>query len=514
MTLVTKAYLLIALSPLLHVAAAFLNRSAPRWQLSRNLSLAALAAALAGGGLLLASGGDTVFAAGPIAAPYSLLISVMIGLLGAVIVQFSRNYLAGEPGEHRYLQMLHTALAAILATVLTDHAGVLLFGWAFISFALHELLLFYSDRPAAVMAARKKFLMARAAEVSLAAAVLLLVAEHDTWSISAWMAHYPAELSGTETLAAVLVALAALIKCAQMPSHGWLIQVVEAPTPVSALLHAGIINLGGYLLILFGPLVTSALSAQALVLVIAGGTFLAASREMQRQPAIKAKMAWSTCAQMALMLIEAALGLYELALLHLYSHAFYKAYLFLRSGSAVEQFVIEQQAGPRSVSVPRRIGGMAAAIAMVTGFALATGSLDQFASWLLVAIFIGIALGEAPLRRWRSLLGFALVALAAYSVQKLALGLWLVPEVAATVDHQLTLFVGGLVSLTFLSLWAHWFQQSAVDARDPARLLTFARRLAAKADSGVTLAVRAIWREPRASLERGPLPYSEPAEAE
>ena len=137
--------------------------------------------------------------------------------------------------------------------VLTDHLLVLLAAWVVISLALHHLLLFYPNRLRALVAAHKKFLFARFAEILLLAAVVLLHAHHGSWRISEIVAAYPVPaLSPAEYAAAVLLAAAALIKCAQLPLHGWLIQVVEAPTPVSALLHAGIVNLGGYLLIRLG----------------------------------------------------------------------------------------------------------------------------------------------------------------------------------------------------------------------------------------------------------------------
>ena len=112
-----------------------------------------------------------------------------------------------------------------------------------------------------------------------------------------------------ETVAAILLAITALIKCAQLPLHGWLIQVVEAPTPISALLHAGIINLGGFLLLSFAPLIAFSVDAQWVLLIIAGLSTLISALVMMTRISIKVKLAWSTCAQMGLMLIECALGL-------------------------------------------------------------------------------------------------------------------------------------------------------------------------------------------------------------
>src|SRR5690606_30356724 len=158
----------------------------------------------------------------------------------------------------------------------------------------------------------------RIGESSVLVAALLLWHVHGTFHIDQLLTAVrdAGSLSMNEQLAAVLLAFAALIKCAQMPLHGWLIQVVEAPTPVSALLHAGVVNLGGYLLILLGPIWFSSGPAVGLLLVVAGVTVVVAALAMAVRVSIKVSLAWSTCAQMGLMLLECALGLHALALLH------------------------------------------------------------------------------------------------------------------------------------------------------------------------------------------------------
>ncbi len=273
--------------------------------------------------------------------PLRLTLLVLLSVMALVIVRFSRRYLAADPGFGRYLRWLLLTLAAVALVFISDHLLLFAAGWIAISLALHQLLMFYPDRPRAALAAHKKFLLARLAEVSLLLAFALLWRVHDSASISAIIAAYqmPSELTLNEQIAAVLLALTALIKCAQLPLHGWLIQVVEAPTPVSALLHAGVINLGGFLLMLFAPLFLQVPAAQWLVLVVAGLTTLLAALIMTTRISVKVRLAWSTSAQMGLMLIECAAGMVELALLHLLAHSAYKAWAFLSSGSAVQQHI-------------------------------------------------------------------------------------------------------------------------------------------------------------------------------
>jgi len=273
--------------------------------------------------------------------PLRLILLALLSVMGMVVVKYSRRFLANDPGFGRYLRWLLLTLAAVALVFVSDNLVLFALGWISISLSLHQLLMFFPDRPRAALAAHKKFLLARVAETSLVAAFVLLWHYHDSASIREIVAIYrgPVELSWQEQLAAIFIAVTALIKCAQLPVHGWLMQVVEAPTPVSALLHAGVINLGGLLLILFAPLILQAAAAQWLVLIVAGLTTVLAALIMSTRVSIKVRLAWSTSAQMGLMLLECALGLIELALLHLLAHSAYKAYAFLTAGSEVHQYI-------------------------------------------------------------------------------------------------------------------------------------------------------------------------------
>jgi NAD(P)H-quinone oxidoreductase subunit 5 len=135
----------------------------------------------------------------------------------------------------------------------------------------------------------------------------------------------------------VALVLAVILRSALLPVHGWLIQVMEAPTPVSALLHAGVVNLGGFVLIRFAPLLEQAGPARALLLVFGLASAVLAGMVMLTRISIKVRLAWSTVAQMGFMLLECALGLYVLAALHLIGHSLYKAHAFLSASTVVRQ---------------------------------------------------------------------------------------------------------------------------------------------------------------------------------
>jgi len=432
MTFHTVFSLLPLAFPCLHLAAAFCSSRSYRPQLTLWLSSAGLGTAMVSAlaALTLTESVQTVSFLSP--APASYLLTILVAFLGLIIGSFSRNYLAADPGQARFARMLHLTLAAVATVAITDNLFVLLTAWMAVSLALNELLLFYPNRSRAVLAAHKKFLFARLAEISLVVAFVLLYQQHGTAQISAILSAYPTELGFSEQLAITLIALAAVIKCAQMPVHGWLIQVVEAPTPVSALLHAGVVNLGGYLLILFAPLLSASAFASGLVLVVAGLSVALAGLIMTTRVTVKVKLAWSTVAQMGLMLVECGLGLYELALLHLLAHACYKAYLFLRSGSAVQNHIEQQLAPPATANAKTWLLSMAiaASCCVVANQLLTPGG--PLSPWLLLAAFLTVLLVEYASINSRRLASIAMafsgVLLLAYLAQKKLMSSLVAPE--------------------------------------------------------------------------------------
>ena len=329
-----------------------------------------------------------------------LLAFAMLGLittLGWVIVRFSRGYLQGEPAQPRYIAALLTTLACASLVALSNHLALLAIGWMATSLSLHRLLTYYPDRPWALIAAHKKFLVSRLAEVCLASVLLLIGLELGTLSIPAIASavREPATLPLTLQAAAVLLAMAVVLKSAQLPVHGWLIQVMEAPTPVSALLHAGVVNLGGFVLIRMAPLMSAVPAAQALLVVVGGITAVVAALVMTTRISVKVKLAWSTCAQMGFMLVECGLGLYELALLHILAHSVYKAHAFLAAAGTVADTRLRRLAPLAMVSsAPRQWGGAVVAVALVAGSAWAWSQVSPAAQfpWALVGIAgIGLA---------------------------------------------------------------------------------------------------------------------------
>jgi len=304
--------------------------AAQRWRVGAAATRIALAPALLGCVLALTS-------AHARPQPAAALLSALIAFLGWIIGDFSQRQLQGEPGQTRFVMAYLLTLGAVDAVVQSRNLALLILAWAASSAALHHLLTFYRDRPAARIAAHKKFLVSRLAEGCLVVAAVLLYQRWGTLALGQIDARAAASASlpPAAGAAATLIAIAVLLKSAQLPLHGWLMQVMEAPTPVSALLHAGVVNLGGYVLIRFAPLIDASPSARTLLVLCGSLTAVLAGLVTLTRITIKVRLAWSTCSQMGLMVLECGLGLHELALLHLLAHALYKAHGFLTSGGAV-----------------------------------------------------------------------------------------------------------------------------------------------------------------------------------
>ena len=269
----------------------------------------------------------------------SAILCLLVGFIGLVVVSYSRNYLDGDPGHVRFTRWLLLTLASVLTLLIAGNLVVLLAAWIATSLSLGKLLLFYGTRPAAVRASRKKFVASRLGDGFLVIAALLLYLQFGTLELSDLAAQARAGAgagSRAVTLAALLIVGTAVLKSAQIPLHGWLIEVMETPTPVSALLHAGVINAGGFLVLRLSDILLLATPALDLLAVIGGVTALFGSLVMLTQTSVKVQLAYSTVAQMGFMLLQCGLGAFSAALLHIVAHSLYKAHAFLSSGSIID----------------------------------------------------------------------------------------------------------------------------------------------------------------------------------
>ncbi len=265
----------------------------------------------------------------------------LVSFIGLIVINYSRNYLDGDPRQLRFTRFLCLTISAVLFAIVSGNLLQFALAWVAMSVSLHELLVFYPERPAALLAARKKFLASRIGDICLFVAMVLLYRNFATLDYtslfdSARSLRAAAAIPGSVQAAAILLAITGLLKSAQFPSHGWIIEVMETPTPVSALLHAGVVNAGGFMILRFANIIALSLPTLDMLAIIGGFTALFGSVVMLTQTSIKVSLAYSTIAQMGFMMLECGLGAFSAAMLHILAHSLYKAHAFLSSGSVID----------------------------------------------------------------------------------------------------------------------------------------------------------------------------------
>jgi NAD(P)H-quinone oxidoreductase subunit 5 len=308
-------------------------------------------------------------------------VFLLVAFIGWIVLRYARTYLDGETRQNTFTAGLCATLASVQLLVVSGTLLQMAGAWIVMSLALHHLLLFYPDRLGARRAARKKAVFSTLSVVALLLASAILWAGYGSIGIAEINAQARVgEASWVAVAASALFAIAALLKSAQFPTHGWLTEVMEAPTPVSALLHAGVINAGGFLLIRFADVMIAAPGVLAMLAIVGGFTALFGALVMLTQPAVKTSLAWSTIAQMGFMILQCGLALFPLALLHIIAHSLYKAHAFLASGGAVEQIAAARRPGPIAVPDGRAVvrafvfalliyAGIGASFGLAAGFA-------------------------------------------------------------------------------------------------------------------------------------------------
>jgi uncharacterized protein YbcC (UPF0753/DUF2309 family)/NADH:ubiquinone oxidoreductase subunit 5 (subunit L)/multisubunit Na+/H+ antiporter MnhA subunit len=364
----------------------------------------------------------------------SAVMLALVAILGAFILHFSRNYLAGDGRQAVFLGDLCLTVACVMVVVLAGNLAQLAAGWIATSLALHRLLLFYPDRRGAVVAARKKFIVARLGDACLVVAVILLVRQFGSGDLGTVLDGAAALATAGRVpmgvhIAAALLGMAAFLKAAQFPAHGWLIEMQETPTPVSALLHAGILNGGTFLVVRLASVVQLSTPVLAALVVVGGFTAVFASVVMLTDSRVKATLAYSSAAHMGFMLLLCGIGATSVAIAHLVAHSFYKAHAFQSSGSAVDAARVANVPG-KSASVPAvRIllsyavtAGIVWCIATLMGFSvLGTPTNLALASIMVIALshlMARGASGESSARViGRTALSVTLTALSFYALE-------------------------------------------------------------------------------------------------
>jgi NADH-quinone oxidoreductase subunit L len=272
----------------------------------------------------------------------SVMMMLIVAGVGSLIVAYSVGYMDGEDEERRYFAYISLFVFSMLLLVEGGNLLLLLAGWGMVGLSSYLLIGFHQDRPTAVAAAKKAFVMNAFGDATMALALFLLIQHTGHLDYAGVFAASPHGGTVANLIALGLLG-GALAKSAQIPLHTWLPDAMEGPTPVSALIHAAtMVTAGVYLIVRTHPLFENAYVIQDLAAGLGAATLLMAGLIALVQTDIKKVIAYSTMSQIGYMFVGAGLGAYPSAMFHLMTHAFFKALLFLAAGIAIHAVVGEQ----------------------------------------------------------------------------------------------------------------------------------------------------------------------------
>jgi NADH-quinone oxidoreductase subunit L len=284
----------------------------------------------------------------------SICFVLLITGVGSLIIIYSVGYMAHDPERRRFFGYMNLFLAAMLLLVLADNYLVLYAGWEGVGLASYLLIGFWQYRNSAAVAAKKAFIANRVGDAGLSLAIMLMFAEFGTVSFTGVFNSVHSGGSGVATALGLLLLLGACGKSAQVPLQSWLLDAMEGPTPVSALIHAAtMVTAGVYLLVRSNPILALTPDARLAVVLVGTVTLLFGGIIACAKDDIKKSLAGSTMSQIGYMFLGAGLGPagYVFAIALLLAHGFYKAGLFLGAGSVIHGMNDEQDM--------RRYGGLA-----------------------------------------------------------------------------------------------------------------------------------------------------------
>ncbi|MFF0789757.1 NADH-quinone oxidoreductase subunit L [Streptomyces spiralis] len=268
----------------------------------------------------------------------SMTFVLLITGVGSLIHLYSVGYMEHDERRRRFFGYLNLFLAAMLLLVLADNYLLLYVGWEGVGLASYLLIGFWQHKPSAATAAKKAFLVNRVGDMGLSIAIMLMFTTFGTFAFGPVLSHAGDTGEGKLTAIGLMLLLAACGKSAQVPLQSWLGDAMEGPTPVSALIHAAtMVTAGVYLIVRSGAIFNAAPDAQLAVTVVGAVTLLFGAVVGCAKDDIKKALAGSTMSQIGYMVLAAGLGPigYVFAIMHLVTHGFFKAGLFLGAGSVM-----------------------------------------------------------------------------------------------------------------------------------------------------------------------------------
>lgn len=325
-----------------------------------------------------------------------------VAALGAVVQSFGRRQLRAEPRQWWFATAISVLTASVIVMIAAPTVLVFAAAWTIVGLALVALLRLYPGLPQAARATRAT---ATAEAIGLgalwSAVVWLLVregADIPVGDLAGAVAGLPADAA---TALALLLVVAGLARSGQVPFAGWLPTTVVTPAPVSAIMHAGVVNGMTFLVIFFSPLVATSLAAMAVIFAAGAASLAVGIAGMIVRPDVKGRLVASTTAQMGFMVMTLGVGAFAVAIFHLMGHGLYKATLFLRAGSVIDdaRLALGRRA-PALPPLPQTVVALTLPGAAILATTLALHPQPS-ATTLLLALF-GCATGAALLLAWFS----------------------------------------------------------------------------------------------------------------
>jgi len=283
--------------------------------------------------------------------PLSITMCLFVTGISALIHLYSTGYMHGEKDFRKFFLYMNLFVFSMLLLVLANNLVLTFVGWEGVGLCSYWLVSYYFERDSAASAGKKAFLYNRVGDVGMLVAMFLLFSRLHTLTYVTIFARAGTLTPTVATLVVLTLLLAATGKSAQIPLFNWLPDAMEGPTPVSALIHAAtMVTAGVYLLVRMSPVLALSHSGRLTIAIIGGVTAFVAATIATSQKDIKKVLAFSTISQIGYMVLAVGVGAYSAAIFLMISHAFFKALLFLGSGSVIHSLNGEQDM--------RKMGGL------------------------------------------------------------------------------------------------------------------------------------------------------------
>jgi NADH-quinone oxidoreductase subunit L len=336
--------------------------------------------------------------------PLSISFALLITGVGSLIHIYSIGYMAHDEKRRKFFAYLNLFVAAMLVLVLADNYLGLYIGWEGVGLASYLLIGFWQHKPSAATAAKKAFVVNRVGDFGLALGIFTIFTTFGTVAYKDVLANAGAAEQVTLTVIGLLLLLGACGKSAQLPLQSWLLDAMEGPTPVSALIHAAtMVTAGVYLITRSGAIYEGAPTAQLVVTIVGAATLIAGAIIGCAKDDIKKALAGSTMSQIGYMVLAAGLGPigYAFAIAHLIAHGFFKAAMFLGAGSVMHAMNDEVDM--------RRYGGLRTVMPITfatfgLGY-LAIIGIPPLSGWFTKDSIIEAAMHVSPVLGWVAVIG-------------------------------------------------------------------------------------------------------------